>query len=238
MVIRSPIGTGSPATTGCPFRWARNGNVATTYRVVFRHRVVHKSRMALSTKFVLDTTPELAANCAILLTRAKAAGPARRNLAWLAKTNRHAPVTECASPAVHIPFKRVLPLNSLTCITSCGLDCGGRHDRITGDQWQQVTSLGVAFRARGELLCSSLASCSALLSERGGDSRAGADGPAVAVAVQAVATVLRGGFFGVMFIRSLAVPEFSIFLRVTSNQRLDIATNDINYGTPTTANQP
>ena len=57
-----------------------------------RHRVVDRSRMASSKKILLDTTPELAANSAISLRRAKAADPARPNVSWLSGTNRHAPV--------------------------------------------------------------------------------------------------------------------------------------------------
>ena len=37
---RSSVGTGSPATTGRPFRRARNGTVARTCLVIPRHRVV------------------------------------------------------------------------------------------------------------------------------------------------------------------------------------------------------
>ena len=50
------------------------------------------SRMAFSNITLLDTTPEPAANSAISLRRAKAAGPARPNVSWLSGTNRHAPV--------------------------------------------------------------------------------------------------------------------------------------------------
>ena len=63
--IRSSVGTGSPATTGRPFRRARNGHVETTRLVIPRHRVVDRSRMAFSKKSLLDKTPELAANSAI-----------------------------------------------------------------------------------------------------------------------------------------------------------------------------
>ena len=48
--------------------------------------------MAFSMKILLDTTPVLAANSAISLRRAKAAGPARPNVSWLSGTNRHAPL--------------------------------------------------------------------------------------------------------------------------------------------------
>ena len=44
--------------------------------------------MAFSKKILLDTTPELAANSAISLRRAKAAGPARPNVSWLSGTSR------------------------------------------------------------------------------------------------------------------------------------------------------
>ena len=57
-----------------------------------RHRVVDRSRMEFSKKILLETTPELAANCAISLRRAKAAGPARLNVSWLSGTNWHAHV--------------------------------------------------------------------------------------------------------------------------------------------------
>ena len=92
MGIRSSVGTGSPATTGCPFRRLRNGIVARTCLVIPRHRVVERSRMAFSKKILLDTTPDLAANSAISLRRAKAADPAQPNVSWLSRTNRHAPV--------------------------------------------------------------------------------------------------------------------------------------------------
>ena len=65
MGIRSSVGTGSPATTGCPFRRARNGTMARTCRVVPQHGVVERSRMAFSKKKLLDTTPELAEMSAI-----------------------------------------------------------------------------------------------------------------------------------------------------------------------------
>ena len=48
-----------------------------------------------------------------------------------------------------------------------------RHDRTAGEQCQQVTPLGVASGARGELLCGSMASCSTWLGACGGDGRAG-----------------------------------------------------------------
>ena len=89
---RSSVSTGSPATTGRPFRRARNGTLARTCLVIPRHRVVHRSRMAFSKIMRLDTTPEPAANSAISLRSAKAAGPARPNVSWLSGTNRHAPV--------------------------------------------------------------------------------------------------------------------------------------------------
>ena len=79
-------------TTGRPFRRARNSTVARTCLVIPRHRVVDRSRMAFSKRVLLDTNPELAANSALLLRRAKAAGPARPNVSWLSGTNRHAPV--------------------------------------------------------------------------------------------------------------------------------------------------
>ena len=59
---------------------------------MIRHRVVDRSRMAFSNKILTVTTPELAANSAISLRRAKAADPARPNVSWLSVTNRHAPV--------------------------------------------------------------------------------------------------------------------------------------------------
>ena len=91
-----------------------------------------------------------------------------------------------------------------TCIKSCSLDSGGRqqlrhtcvvHDRPAGKKFWQVTPVGGASGARGELLCRSMASCSAWLGGRGGDG--GPEGPArkdggvVAVAV-AVAVVAAG----------------------------------------------
>ena len=83
----------------------------------------------------------------------------------------------CAGAAALVPFQRVLPLSSRTGITGCSLDSGGRqrvhhtyacHDRTAREQCQQVTPLG----AQGELLCSSMASCSAWLSGRRGNGRA------------------------------------------------------------------
>ena len=59
MGIRSSVGTGSPATSGCPFRRARTGTVARTCRVIPRHTVVHTLRMAFSKNTLLDTTAEL-----------------------------------------------------------------------------------------------------------------------------------------------------------------------------------
>ena len=47
--------------------------------------------MAFSKKVLWDTTPVLAANSAISLRRAKAAGTARPNVSWLSGTNRQAP---------------------------------------------------------------------------------------------------------------------------------------------------
>ena len=47
-----------------------------------------------------------------------------------------------------------------------------RHDRTAGEQCQQVTPLGVASVAWGELLCSSMASCTTGLGGRRGDGRA------------------------------------------------------------------
>ena len=84
--------TGRPATTGRPFRRARNSTVARTCLVITRRRVVDMSRMAFSKKTLLDITPELATNSAISLRRAKAAGPVPPNVSWLSGTNRHAPV--------------------------------------------------------------------------------------------------------------------------------------------------
>ena len=57
-----------------------------------RHRDVDWWRMAFSNKILLDTFPELAANSAISMRRAKAAGSARPNVSWLSGTKRHAPV--------------------------------------------------------------------------------------------------------------------------------------------------
>ena len=51
-----------------------------------------------------------------------------------------------------------------------------RHDRTAGEQCQQLTSLGVASGARGELLCSSMASCSTWQGRRGEYGRAGEPG--------------------------------------------------------------
>ena len=51
-----------------------------------------------------------------------------------------------------------------------------RHDRMAGEQWQQVIPLGVASGAWGKLLCSSMASCSRWLGGCGGDGRAGGPG--------------------------------------------------------------
>ena len=56
------------------------------------NRVVDRSRMAFSKNSLLDTTPQLAANNAISLRRAEAAGPARPNVSLLSGTNRHAPM--------------------------------------------------------------------------------------------------------------------------------------------------
>ena len=164
------IGPGSPTTTGRPFRRARNDTVARTCLVIPRHRVVDRSRMVFSKKILWDTTPELAANSAISLRRAKAAGPARPDVSWLSGR------TACnlAGSAVLVPFKRVLSLSDRTRITSSGLDSRGRqrvrhtyvrHDRTAGEQCQPVTPLGVASGARGELLCSSMASWSTWLVE-------------------------------------------------------------------------
>ena len=47
-----------------------------------------------------------------------------------------------------------------------------RHDRTAGEECQQVTPLGVASGAWGELLCSSMASCTTWLGGRRGDGRA------------------------------------------------------------------
>ena len=67
-------------------------HLARTCLAIPRHRVVDRSRMAFSKKILLDTTPELAANSALSLRRAKAPGPARPNFSWLSGMNRHAPV--------------------------------------------------------------------------------------------------------------------------------------------------
>ena len=89
---RSSARTGSPATTGRPFRWARNGTVARTCVVIPQHRAVDRLRMAFSKKTVLDPTQELAAISAISMRRANAADLARPNVSWLCGTNRHAPI--------------------------------------------------------------------------------------------------------------------------------------------------
>ena len=155
---QSSVGTGSRATTGCPFRRARNGTVARTCRVIPRHRVVGRLCMAFSKKILLGTTPELAANSATSLRTAKAAGPARPNVSWLSGTNRHAPVLirlclSCSSE----PFPlAIVPM-------SCrGLDSRRRqrvlhtyirYDRTALEQCQQVTPLGAALGAGGGRCC-------------------------------------------------------------------------------------
>ena len=79
----------------------------------------------------------------------------------------------------------VFPLSGRTYITIYGLDSGGRQrvchtyvrrDRTAGEKCQQVTPLGVASGAPGELLCSIMASFSACLGGRGGDWGAGGPG--------------------------------------------------------------
>ena len=82
--IRSSVGKGSLATTGCAFRLARGGTVARTCRVIPRHRVVDRSRTAFSDESLFDTTPELAIpiTCELLtfsLREAQTAAPARPN---------------------------------------------------------------------------------------------------------------------------------------------------------------
>ena len=57
-------------------RSGRHATVPWTCLVIPRHRVVDRSRMKFSKKILLDTTPELAANSAISLRRAKATGSA------------------------------------------------------------------------------------------------------------------------------------------------------------------
>ena len=59
------------------------------------------------------------------------------------------------------------------------------HDRMAGEQCQQFTPLGVVSGDRGELLCSSRASCSTWLG--GPEGPAGIDGSVVDVSVSAVA---------------------------------------------------
>ena len=70
--ISSTVGTGRPATAGCPFRWARNGTVARTCCVIPQHRDVERLRMTFSWEVRLVTTPVPAANSAISLRTAKA----------------------------------------------------------------------------------------------------------------------------------------------------------------------
>ena len=67
MGIRWSVGTGSPATTGCPFSRARNGTVVRSCCVIPQHRVVDRSRVAFSKKPLLNATPhvQLAANSAM-----------------------------------------------------------------------------------------------------------------------------------------------------------------------------
>ena len=86
-------GTGSPATTGCPFRRPHNATVARTCLVIARHGAVDRSRMVFSIEVLFDTTSELTANSAISLRRAKTAGPVRPNFLWLSGTNPHAAVS-------------------------------------------------------------------------------------------------------------------------------------------------
>ena len=120
--IRSSVSTCIPATIGCSFRRAGNGTVARTCRVIPRHMFVDGSCMAFSKNILWDTTLELAANSAISLSRAKAAGPARRNVSWRGES-----ACTRAGAAVLVPFKRVLPFCGHTYVTRCGLESGGRQ---------------------------------------------------------------------------------------------------------------
>ena len=71
---------------------AGNGAVARTCRVIPRHRVVGRSHTVFSEETLLQmyTTPGLAVISAILLRRAKEAGPAPPSTPWLSGTGRPA----------------------------------------------------------------------------------------------------------------------------------------------------
>ena len=121
MGIRSSV-----ATTGCPFRRARNGTVARAGRVIPQHGVADRSRMVFSKKICLGHTPRLAANSTISLRRAKAAGPARPRVSWLCGTKQHAPVpvrlylSRLSGPSLTFPVAPVTRAAALTAAAANG----------------------------------------------------------------------------------------------------------------------
>ena len=90
--IRSLVGTGSPATTGCPFRRARNGTAARTCRVIPRHRIVDRSRKAFIKKSLLDTTRSSLKFCNFI----KQSGGSRPSAAKRLVAHRHESARTCA----------------------------------------------------------------------------------------------------------------------------------------------
>ena len=151
--IRSSVGTGCSATTGCPFRRARYGTVAKICCVIPRrgrtqvtHGVLHKTS--------LGHNPRSCCKLRNLIQKSKGSrpSPAKRLVVHRDESSRSR-----ASAAVLVTFKRVLPLSSCTCITSCGTGSGGhegvrhiyaRHDRTAAEHCLRVPSLGIALRAR------------------------------------------------------------------------------------------
>ena len=90
--LRRGSGHRSALAVPRPLDVCSGGHATALWRGLASRSLGTGSRIAFSQKILLDTTPELAANSAIPLRRAKAAGPARPNISWLSGTNRHAPV--------------------------------------------------------------------------------------------------------------------------------------------------